>query len=97
MAAPCIRAQAGGMADRARVVVHPVAPSGGRRVVAHVHGEDTILGVAYGIPDVIEFLRRLGVEDAGDVVAGGDPLMEWRGGGPEVWHAGPDGGPAPGT
>jgi len=78
------------MRDRARIVVHPVAPTGGRRVVAHVHGEDSILGTAYSLADVAEFLRRIGVEDADDVLAAGDPLMEWRGGGPEVWAASPD-------
>ncbi|MFE6079999.1 hypothetical protein [Streptomyces virginiae] len=85
------------MPDRARITVHPVAPSGGRRVVAHVHGTDSILGVAYGLRDVEEFLRRIGVEDAGEVLAVGDPLMEWRGGGPEVWAAGSAGGSGEGS
>ncbi|MFE3762296.1 hypothetical protein ACFXPI_11085 [Streptomyces sp. NPDC059104] len=73
------------MPDRARITVHPVAPMGGRRVVAHVHGEDSILGTAYGLADVSEFLRRVGVDDPDAVLATQDPLMEWRGGGPEVW------------
>ncbi|MEU9000510.1 hypothetical protein [Streptomyces sp. NPDC048551] len=81
------------MPDRARIVVHPPAPTGGRRVVAHVRGEDSILGIAYSLADVEEFLRRIGVEDAGEVLAAGDPLMEWRGGGPEVWSVSPDGEP----
>jgi hypothetical protein len=73
------------MADRAHIVVHPVAPTGGRRVVAHVHGTDSILGTAYGPADVAEFLRRIGVEDAEDVVAADGPLVEWRGGDRTVW------------
>ncbi|MFJ9644996.1 hypothetical protein [Streptomyces sp. NPDC101206] len=71
--------------DRARIVVHPPAPSGGRRVVAHVHGEDSILGTAHSLRDVAEFLRRIGVEDPDDVLASGDPLIEWRGAGRDDW------------
>ncbi|AZM93337.1 hypothetical protein D1J60_25685 [Streptomyces sp. W1SF4] len=78
------------------MVVYPPAPTGGRRVVAHVHGEDSILGTAYGLADVAEFLRRVGVDDPDAVLSAGDPLMEWRGGGPETWTASPDDGPEPG-
>ncbi|MGW6949047.1 hypothetical protein ACWGHD_19235 [Streptomyces xanthophaeus] len=74
------------MPDRPRVIVHPVSPTGGRRVVAHVHGTDSILGTAYSVADVAEFLRRIGVDDAGDVVAADDPLIEWRGGDQTVWR-----------
>jgi hypothetical protein len=76
------------MRDRTHIVVHPVAPTGGRRVVAHVHGTDSILGTAYSPTDVAEFLRRIGVEDAEDVVAAEDPLIEWRGGDRTVWTSG---------
>lgn len=64
-----------------RVIVNPPSPSGGRRV--RVDGE--ILGLAHSLYDVAEFLRRAGLEglDAGDVAE--SPLIEWRGGGPEVW------------
>ncbi|MGW3971149.1 hypothetical protein ACWEFD_17855 [Streptomyces ardesiacus] len=61
------------------VVVSRPSPSGGRRV--RVDGE--ILGLAYGPGDVAEFLRRAGLEDV-DVAT--SPLIEWRGGGPEVWQ-----------
>jgi hypothetical protein len=47
-----------------------------------VDGE--VLGLAYGLRDVEEFLRRAGLEDV-DVES--SPLIEWRGGGPEVWEA----------
>jgi hypothetical protein len=64
---------------RPPVVVSPPMESGGRR--ARVNGE--ILGTAYGVTDLLEFLRRAGLEPE-DVDLGG-PLFEWRGGGPEVW------------
>jgi hypothetical protein len=78
------------MADRTRIIVHPVAPTGGRRVVAHVHGTDAALGTAYSVADVAEFMRRIGVEDADDVLAAGDPLVEWRGGDRAVWTSAGD-------
>ncbi|MFC8708910.1 MULTISPECIES: hypothetical protein [unclassified Streptomyces] len=60
------------------VVVSRPSPSGGRRVRAN--GE--ILGLAYGLRDIEEFLRRAGLED---IDAATSPLIEWRGGGPEIW------------
>ncbi|MET8900943.1 MULTISPECIES: hypothetical protein [unclassified Streptomyces] len=65
------------MARRPVVVGRP-SPSGGRRVRA----DGEILGLAYGVRDVEEFLRRAGLEDV-DVET--SDLIEWRGGGPEVW------------
>lgn len=68
------------MSGSARVVVHPLAPSGGRRVTVGAE----ILGVAYGLADLMEFLRRAGADP--DEVRLDDPaLIEWRGCGPEVW------------
>ncbi|MEV3895359.1 hypothetical protein [Streptomyces anulatus] len=64
-----------------RVVVSPPSPSGGRRV--RVDG--TILGLAYGLTDVVEFLRRAGLEGVDEVEVARSPLVEWRGGGPDVW------------
>ncbi|KOT90392.1 hypothetical protein ADK86_26160 [Streptomyces sp. NRRL F-5755] len=64
----------------ARVVVHPPSPTGGRRV----HADSVVLGVAYGIADFLEFLRRAGL-DPDDVDLGDTSLIEWRGGGPGVW------------
>ncbi|MFJ7770999.1 hypothetical protein ACIQ1J_21965 [Streptomyces sp. NPDC097107] len=65
---------------RRPIVVGQPSPSGGRRVRAN--GE--ILGLAYGMRDVEEFLRRAGLEDV-DVET--SELIEWRGGGPGVWEA----------
>lgn len=69
------------MSEQGRVIVYPPSPSGGRRV--RVDGE--ILGLAYSLVDVAEFLRRAGLEgvEPEDVVR--SDLIEWRGGGPLVW------------
>ncbi|MFD9073653.1 hypothetical protein [Streptomyces lasiicapitis] len=59
----------------APIVVHRVSPSGGRRVTAR----GQILGLARSDADVVEFLRRAGIEDAGELLD--DPhAVEWRGG-----------------
>jgi hypothetical protein len=71
-----------GMASPMPVIVYPPDEDGGRRV--RVDGE--ILGRAYGTRDVAEFLRRAGLEDADEVYVAESGLIEWRGGGPEVWE-----------
>ncbi|WP_438483568.1 hypothetical protein [Streptomyces sp. S186] len=63
---------------RPRIVVHPLAPSGGRRV--YVDAES--LGVAFDVRDLLEFLRRAGLDP--EDVRFDDPVIEWRGGGPDV-------------
>jgi hypothetical protein len=66
--------------DAVPIVVHPPSPTGGRRV--RVNGE--ILGLAYNVGDVSEFLRRAGLDiDPAEVAA--SPLIDWRGIGPEYW------------
>ncbi|KPC62626.1 hypothetical protein ADL29_17870 [Streptomyces chattanoogensis] len=65
----------------ARVVVHPPSPTGGRRV--RVDGQS--LGLAYGPADLLEFLRRAGLDP--EQVRLDDPMIEWRGGGPDIWGA----------
>jgi hypothetical protein len=62
------------------VIVYPPSPTGGRRVRA----DGEILGLARSLRDVAEFLRRAGLELDEDAVAE-SPLIEWRGGGPELW------------
>ncbi|NEW74990.1 hypothetical protein [Streptomyces rhizosphaericus] len=69
------------MARAPRIVVQPPSPTGGRRV--RVDG--VILGVAYGVTDFLEFLRRAGLEDVEFLDLETSPLIEWRGGGPTVW------------
>jgi hypothetical protein len=47
-----------------------------------VDGE--ILGLAYSVRDVVEFLRRAGLElEPAEVIE--SPFIVWRGGGPDVW------------
>ncbi|MYT57695.1 hypothetical protein GTW29_13390 [Streptomyces sp. SID7834] len=65
------------------VIVYPPSPTGGRRV--RVDGE--ILGLAHGLRDVAEFLRRAGLDDVDETDVEASALIEWRGGGPEVWLA----------
>ncbi|MHC5260843.1 hypothetical protein ACYSUO_23420 [Streptomyces sp. UC4497] len=61
--------------DSAPIVVHPPLGTGGRRVTAR--GE--ILGLAHSDHDVVEFLRRAGLEDAEQLLD--DPSwVKWRGG-----------------
>jgi hypothetical protein len=67
------------MADHLIVIGKP-SPTGGRRV--RVDGE--ILGLAHGPRDVLEFLRRAGL-DWGEPELVTSPLVEWKGGGPGVW------------
>lgn len=77
-----------------RVVVHPPSQTGGR----HVRVDGQILGVAYDMRDLLEFLRRAGIDP--HTVSVTDPeLVEWRGAGPSVWRCGrrePVAGPGPG-
>ncbi|MEH0627886.1 hypothetical protein [Streptomyces stelliscabiei] len=69
------------MASVMPVIVYPPDEDGGRRV--RVDGE--ILGRAYSLRDVAEFLRRAGIEDADEAYVAASGLIEWRGGGPGVW------------
>nr|WP_087885393.1 hypothetical protein [Streptomyces alboflavus] len=68
------------MSVHPRVIVHPPSPTGGRRVTIG----DQIAGLARGPADVLEFLRRAGLDP--DAVDLSDPvLIEWRGGGTGEW------------
>ncbi|MFI8320583.1 hypothetical protein [Streptomyces sp. NPDC085529] len=60
----------------APIVVHPPSPGGGRRVTVRQGG---ILGLAYSDRDVVEFLRRAGLDDA-DALLDDPRWVEWRGG-----------------
>lgn len=70
-----------GRMDRshARIVVEPVV-GGGRRV--RVDAE--VLGIANSPADLIEFLRRAGLDPDGLRLDDPD-LIDWHGGGPDVW------------
>ncbi|MEU8316651.1 MULTISPECIES: hypothetical protein [Actinomycetes] len=67
----------------APIVVHPASPTGGRRVT--VRGQ--ILGLAYDDRDLIEFLRRAGLEHAEAMLADDTTMIEWRGGRPHLYDA----------
>lgn len=69
------------MASSTPVVIYPPDEQGGRRV--RVDG--TILGLAYSVQDVAALLQEAGLQgwDEMDVVR--SALIDWRGGGPEVW------------
>ncbi|MFF5809058.1 hypothetical protein [Streptomyces sp. NPDC012746] len=65
----------------AAVIVYPPDEGGGRRVRAG----DAILGRAVGLRDVVEFLRRAGLEGLDESDVERSELIQWRGGGPHVW------------
>ncbi|KIZ16811.1 hypothetical protein [Streptomyces natalensis] len=72
------------MGGRAPIVVHQLSATGGRRVVAR----GQILGLAYSDADLVEFLRRAGVEEP-ERILDDDAWVEWRGGRPHD-YGGPD-------
>ncbi|MGW6292775.1 hypothetical protein [Streptomyces sp. NPDC055058] len=63
------------------VVVYPPSESGGRRV--RVDG--AILGTAYSLQDLTVFLQHAGLEGWDELDVSASDLIEWRGGGSEVW------------
>lgn len=67
--------------DAAPIIVYPPDKDGGR----HVRVPGVIPGRAYSRADLLGFLRRAGLHP--DEVDLDDPeLIEWRGGGPDVWR-----------
>ncbi|MFJ3229783.1 hypothetical protein [Streptomyces sp. NPDC086787] len=64
------------------VVVYPPAEDGGRRVRV---GEQFV-GMAYTLLDIVEFLRRAGLEDVEPEDVAGAGWVEWRDGGPRTWE-----------
>lgn len=70
------------MARKAPVVVHRPSFGGGRRVT--VRGQ--IVGLAHNDADLLEFLRRAGLDEA-DISLDDPHLVEWRGGRAHQWEA----------
>ncbi|MGI5447832.1 hypothetical protein ACQEVM_19140 [Streptomyces sp. CA-243310] len=68
--------------DGLRVIVDPPDEHGGRRVLI----DGKVLGTALGPADVLELLRRAGL-DPDEVAPYGAGLIEWQGGGPAEWGA----------
>jgi hypothetical protein len=64
------------------VIVYPPDEQGGRRVRA----DGEILGRATSLADIVEFLRRAGLDDVTDTDVTSADWIEWRGGGPDVWE-----------
>ncbi|MDT9696841.1 hypothetical protein [Streptomyces sp. P17] len=64
------------------IVIYPPTGDGGRRVRVN----DRFVGMAYGLLDIVEFLRLAGLEDADDDWVRQSDAIEWRGGGPGVWE-----------
>ncbi|MFD5711529.1 hypothetical protein ACFWHW_14220 [Streptomyces pharetrae] len=69
------------MASDQPVTVYAPDESGGRRVRA----DGIILGLAYSVQDIARLMQEAGLHhwDEMDVVR--SALIEWRGGGPDVW------------
>ncbi|MGW6056666.1 hypothetical protein [Streptomyces sp. NPDC055189] len=79
------------MTEPLPVVVSPPSPTGGRRV--RVDGQ--ILGLAHNVADIVEFLRRAGMDEADTYMVETSMFIDWRGGGPEVWSRSRGGGEGP--
>ncbi|MFE5190059.1 hypothetical protein [Streptomyces sp. NPDC056628] len=65
----------------AAVIVYPPADEGGRRV--QVGGK--ILGRAFRVRDIAAFLQKSGLQDFDEMDVVRSDLIDWRGGGPEIW------------
>ncbi len=63
------------------MIVYPPDEEGGRRVRVDVE----VLGRAYGVQDVARFLQEAGLQDWDELDVVRSTLVEWRGGGPDVW------------
>ncbi|WP_371103227.1 hypothetical protein [Streptomyces sp. PU_AKi4] len=71
------------MASDQPIVIYPPGADGGRRV----RDGARFLGMAYGLLDVVEFLRLEGLESVDDDWLRRSAAVEWRGGGPDMWSA----------
>ncbi|MFF9894944.1 hypothetical protein [Streptomyces longispororuber] len=69
------------MASDLPVVIYPPDEEGGRRI--RIDG--TILGRAYSVQDVARFMQEAGLQNWDEMDVVRSALIEWRGGGPEVW------------
>ncbi|AZM57340.1 hypothetical protein DMA15_36275 [Streptomyces sp. WAC 01529] len=69
------------MASDRPVVVYPPDEEGGRRV--RVDGQ--ISGRAYSVRDIAAFMQEAGLQDFDEMDVVRTSLIEWRGGGPDVW------------
>ena len=70
------------MASDKPVVVYPPADDGGRRVRIGDH----FAGIAYRALDVAAFVQEAGLQDWDEMDVARSALIEWRGGGSDVWE-----------
>ncbi|MER5985743.1 hypothetical protein [Streptomyces sp. NPDC001787] len=73
----------------APVTVHQLSVAGGRRVSVRAAGRTQILEIAYSDADLIEFLRRAGLDPFDASLSLDDPeIVRWTGGVPHEWVGG---------
>ncbi|WP_426568121.1 hypothetical protein [Streptomyces canus] len=65
-----------------RVIVYPPTETGGRRVQV----DEKTLGTAFSLHDLAVFLERAGLEGWDELDVAASDLIEWLGGGPDVWR-----------
>ncbi|MGW2830353.1 hypothetical protein [Streptomyces sp. NPDC001286] len=70
------------MTSTQRIVIYPPAEDGGRRV----RMGERFVGMAYGLLDIVEFLRLAGLESTDETWVRQSDAVEWRGGGPDMWE-----------
>ncbi|MBQ1096321.1 hypothetical protein KBY55_09515 [Streptomyces sp. b94] len=70
------------MSSTLPVVIYPPDENGGRRV--RVDGQ--VLGRAFDVQDVARFMQEAGLQDWGEMEVVRSGLIDWRGGGPDVWE-----------
>ncbi|MEU8976389.1 hypothetical protein AB0D11_45815 [Streptomyces monashensis] len=70
------------MTEIPQVAVYPAAEDCGRRVRVG----SRFVGMAYTLHDIVEFLRRTGVEDVEPEDVTSADRVEWRGAGPTCGH-----------
>ncbi|MFF0139695.1 hypothetical protein ACFYRN_24980 [Streptomyces sp. NPDC005227] len=70
------------MTSATPVIVYPPDETGARRVRA----DGAILGLAYSVRDIVAFLQEAGLQDADEMDVVRSSMIEWRGGGPDVWE-----------
>ncbi|MFF3891363.1 hypothetical protein [Streptomyces sp. NPDC001914] len=63
------------------IIVYPPDEGGAR----HVRADGTILGLAYSVRDIAALLQTAGLQDFNEMDVVRTEMIEWRGGGPEVW------------
>ncbi|MEU0671337.1 hypothetical protein ABZ330_00295 [Streptomyces sp. NPDC006172] len=69
------------MASAQPVVVYPPDVDGGRTV--RIDG--AIVGRAFSVQDLARFMQEAGLQEFDEMDVVRSALIEWRGGGPEIW------------